>query len=256
MARRLVVTGGKGGTGKTTICANLGIALAKKNLRVLLVDFDLGLNNLDVAMGIEHKVVYDFVDVAEGRCRGAQALVQDAFEPTLFTMPSGHLAKRPISVDLANKVVSRLADSFDYILIDCPAGVDSGFRRAVGCANESIVVVTPHLAGIRDADKTVAMLDNAGMLSVNVVVNRVRGDLVAGGEMLSIFEVFSLLGHNSLGAIPELDDVNCCKRLKGKHNPFDILADNLHNGTKEMFDCVSQYNGLFGSLRRKLKRNV
>ena len=142
MARKIVITSGKGGVGKTTVCANLGIALAKLSKRVMLLDLDIGLNNLDVALGIESKVVYDFVDVVEGKCRPMQALVQDETEPTLYTMPTCHLAKRQISVDATKKVISRLSDMFDYILIDCPAGIDGGFRRASACADEAIVVTT------------------------------------------------------------------------------------------------------------------
>ncbi len=253
MARKIVVTGGKGGVGKTTVCANLGIALAKQSKRVLLMDLDIGLNNLDVVMQLEDKVVFDFVDVVEGRCRPSQAFIQDRDEPTLYVMPSCHLAKRQISAEQVRKVVTRLEDNFDFILFDCPAGIDSGFRRAVSCADEAIVVVTPHLSSVRDADKTVGEL--VGNVIVNVVVNRVRGDLVADGEMLSAFEVFSLLGQTALGVLPEDDDVNCNAR-SDKNVPFDILAENLIYGKCKIYDCVTPYKGLFGRIRRKLKRNA
>lgn len=252
MARRIVITSGKGGAGKTTVCANLGIALARRSARVLLVDLDLGLNNLDVVMQIENKVVYDFVDVCEGRCRPSQALVQNDEEPTLYVMPSCHSAKRQITVDVANKVINKLADNFDYVLIDCPAGIDSGFRRAVSCANEAIVVVTPHLSGVRDADKTIRQLPD---MAVYVAVNRVRGDLIASGEMLSTFEVLSILNRPPLGVIPENDNINCNKTLN-RNRPFDVLANNLVTGSAEIIDCVSRYKGLFGKFKRKLKRNV
>ena len=253
MARKLVVTSGKGGVGKTTICANLGIALARKSLRVLLMDLDIGLNNLDVVMHVEDKVVFDFVDVVEGRCRPSQALIQDEHEPTLYVMPSCHNAKRQINADAVKKVVNRLDDNFDYILIDCPAGIDSGFRRAVACADEAIVVVTPHLSSVRDADKTIMALAD---FQVNVVINRVRGDLVASGEMLSAFEIFSILGHTPLGVIPENDDVNCNLRLHENRRAFDMLASNLQTGTFDVYDCVSPYKGIFGKMRRRMKRNV
>ena len=252
MARRIVVTGGKGGAGKTTVCANLGIALARQSQRVLLVDLDLGLNNLDVVMKVENKVVYDFVDVCEGRCRPTQALIQDENEPTLYVMPSCHSSKRQITIDLANKALNKLADNFDYVVIDCPAGIDVGFRRALGCASEAIVVVTPHLSGVRDADKTIGQIRD---MAVYVVVNRVRGDLVASGEMLSVFEVFSILNQKPLGVIPENDDLNC-SMYDGRNRPFDILAKNLQTGAMEIYDCVSKYRGIFGKLKRKLKRNV
>ena len=254
MARKIVVTSGKGGVGKTTVCGNLGVALAKKSLRVLLMDLDIGLNNLDVVMQVEDKVVFDFVDVVENRCRPSQALIQDPNEPTLYIMPSCHLAKRQITTDQVKKVVNRLDDNFDFILIDCPAGIETGFRRAVCCADEAIVVVTPHLSSVRDADKTIAEIGNS--LVVNVVVNRVRGDLVASGEMLSAFEVFSLLGNTSLGIIPENDDVNCNLRTRGDLRAFEVLARNLVDGVSELYDCVSQYKGVFGRLKRRIKRNV
>ena len=252
MARRIVVTSGKGGAGKTTVCANLGIALAHRSQRVLLVDLDLGLNNLDVVMKVEDKIVYDFLDVCENRCRPSQAIIQDEYEPTLYVMPSCHSAKRQITVDMANKVLNKLADSFDYLLIDCPAGIDSGFRRAISCANEAIVVVTPHLSGVRDADKTIAQLRD---MAVYVVVNRVRGDLVVSGEMLSVFEVLSILNRSPLGAIPDSDEINCNLR-DGVFVPFDLLAQNLITGKTEIYDCVSPYKGIFGKIKRKLKRNV
>ncbi len=253
MARKIVVTGGKGGVGKTTVCANLGIALAKRSHRVLLMDLDIGLNNLDVVLQVEDKVVFDFVDVVENRCRPSQAYIQDGEFPTLYVMPSCHLAKRQISADQVKKVIGRLEDNFDYILLDCPAGIDSGFRRAIACADEAIVVVTPHLSSVRDADKTVGEL--VGNVVVSVVVNRVRGDLVASGEMLSAFEVFSLLGQTALGVIPENDDVNCNAR-QSKNGAFDMLAENLQTGNCRIYDCVSPYRGIFGKLKRKLKRNV
>lgn len=254
MARKIVITSGKGGAGKTTVCANLGIALAKNAQRVLLMDLDLGLNNLDVVMQVENKAVYDLVDAVEGRCRPGQALIQDENEPTLYVMPSNHHAKRPITPDAVARVTNRLSDSFNYILIDCPAGIDGGFRRAVGCADEAIVVVTPHASGIKDAQKTIEKLQG-NVNSVNVVINRVRGDLIAGGEMLSVFEVFSILGNNSLGVIPESDDINCNSRLYVGNEAFDLLAKNLQSGRADIYDCVTRFKGLFGKIRRKLKRN-
>jgi len=254
VARKIVVTSGKGGAGKTTVCANLGIALARRSERVLLMDMDIGLNNLDVVMRVENKVVFDFIDVVENRCRPSQALIQDEAEPTLYVMPSCHNAKRQITLDAVKKIVNRLNDSFDYILVDCPAGIDGGFRRAVCVADEALIVVTPHLATVRDADKTISALQQT--MPVSVVVNRVRGDLVAGGEMLSVFEVFSLLGQPPLGVIPENDDVNCNLDLYAERKAFDVLAKNLVTGSQEIYDCTARYRGIFGKLKRKIKRNV
>ena len=256
MARKIVITSGKGGVGKTTLCANLGIALAQKSLRVALLDFDMGLNNLDVAMNIDRRVVFDFIDVVEGRCRVRQALIQDINEPTLYIMPSCHQAKRIVTVDMAKKVIARMEEGFDYILIDCPAGIDSGFRRAISCAEEAIVVVTPHLSSVRGADKVVACLVNAGFTQIYTVVNRLRGDLVMSGEMLTPTEIFSLIGQTALGIIPDDDSINCLTTAEGGRRAYRILADNLHLGTAKMYDCLSRYKGLLGRMRRSIKRKV
>ncbi len=255
MARRIVITGGKGGVGKTTVCAYLGIALAKKSQRVLLIDLDLGLNNLDVIMQAENKTVYDLVDVVEGRCRPGQALIQDEIEPTLYVMPSSHYTKRPVTPDAVARVVNRLCDSFNFILIDCPAGVDSGFRRAVSCADEAIVVTTPHASSVKDAQNTIEKIQGV-MSQISIVVNRARGDLIASGEMLSVFEVFSLLGNNTLGVIPESDLVNCNVDKYKQKDCFDLLANNLLSGTCDIYDCVTRFKGLFGKIRRRFKRHV
>lgn len=256
MARKIVITSGKGGVGKTTLCANLGIALAQKSLRVALLDFDMGLNNLDVAMNVDQRVVFDLIDVVEGRCRVRQALIQDINEPTLYIMPSCHQARRIVTVDMAKKVIQRMEDSFDYILIDCPAGIDSGFRRAVSCADEAIVVVTPHLSSVRDADKVVGCLVNSGFTNIYTVVNRLRGDLVSSGEMLTPTEIFALIGQTPLGIVPDDDHINCVTTAVGGRKPYQILADNLHLGSTKMYDCISRYKGLFGFMRRNIKRKV
>ncbi len=257
MARKIVIASGKGGVGKTTITANLGRSLASRSLRVALLDFDMGLNNLDVTLGVEQRVIFDLVDAVEGKCRVSQALIQDNIEPTLFIMPSCHQAKRIISVDAVKKLISKMEDSYDYILIDCPAGIDIGFRRAVGCADECIMVVTPHISSVRDSAKALDYIDTLGLFDVGIIVNRVRGDLVACGEVLSCTEVFSLLGHRSLGVVPENDDINIHGAVVlASNDPFDIIADNLHNGNNNMYDYTARYRGVMGRLRSKLRRRV
>ena len=179
MARRIVVTSGKGGVGKTTFTANLGARLAARGLRVCLLDLDLGLNNLDVIMGLENKVMFDIVDVVEGRCRLKQALVQDAFCNSLYLLPScKNISKGMISGQNVKLITDRMSRIFDYILIDCPAGIGTGFHRAVSAADEAIVVLTPTLTSVRDAKKTVDLLESYDLMSVRTVVNRLRGDLV------------------------------------------------------------------------------
>lgn len=256
MARKIVITSGKGGVGKTTVCANLGIALSQRGLRVALLDFDIGMNNLDVAMKLDNQVVFDLIDVVEGKCRIAQALLQDANYPTLYVMPSCHHAKRIINVDQVKSLICRMQDGFDYLLIDCPAGMETGFRRAVGCADEAIVVTTPHPYSIKDAQKVVEYLNCCNLLQVNVVVNRVRGDLVCSGEALSPSNVFSMLNAKPLGILPEDDFVNCNMEARFGDNPYKLLATNLHEGARNMYDCTSRYRGFLGKLRRNAKRNA
>ncbi len=256
MARKIVITSGKGGVGKTTVCANLGIALSQRGLRVALLDFDIGMNNLDVAMRLDNQVVFDLIDVIEGKCRIAQALLQDANYPTLYVMPSCHHSKRIINVDQARNLICRMQDGFDYLLIDCPAGMETGFRRAVGCADEALVVTTPHPYSVKDAQKVVEYLNCCDLLQVNVVVNRVRGDLVCSGQMLDANEVFALVGGKPLGVLPEDDFVNCYMAAKAGDNPYKILASNLHDGARQMYDCTTRYRGFFGKLRRNAKRNA
>ena len=159
MARKIVFTSGKGGVGKTTICANLGVSLAELGFRVVLLDMDIGLNNLDVVIGVEKRVLFDLSDVVSGRCRVKQALIQDSKFPNLYILPSSSGKVENISSSSIKNVVSILDSSFDYILLDCPAGVDAGFHRAVFSATEAIIVVTPHLSSLRDASKVLTLLN-------------------------------------------------------------------------------------------------
>ncbi|MEG1710584.1 MAG: septum site-determining protein MinD [Clostridia bacterium] len=259
MARKIVITSGKGGVGKTTLTACLGYRLAAMGLRVALIDLDLGLNNLDVALNVENKVVFDLVDVIEGRCRVKQALIQDSETPSLYIMPSCHSEKRSVTAQSIKLVVNRMNDLFDYILIDCPAGVDIGFHRAVVCADEAIVVTTPHLSSIRDSTKVVAILNSYRLNEIYSVVNRMRGDLVIEGDMADAKEIFETLKLKPLGIVPEDDGITLAelKELDGSASlAYDILADNLHNGKENMYDCCARYKGVFGKIRRNLRRNA
>ena len=160
MARVIVLTSGKGGVGKTTVTANLGMHLASKNYRVCLIDMDIGLNNLDVVMNMEERVVYTMIDVIEKRCRLKEALIQDDYFPLLYVLSSGGLNQNlSIQISQIKEVINSMHSTFDFVLIDCPAGIDAGFKRAISCANEALVVTTPHLSSIRDADKVVTILN-------------------------------------------------------------------------------------------------
>lgn len=264
MARKIVITSGKGGVGKTTICANLGARLASLGFRVCLIDVDIGLNNLDVVMGIEKRVMFDLVDAIEGRCRAKQALVQDHRIPSLYIMPSAHSYNHTtiITGEKIKEIIENLDPNFDYILIDCPAGVENGFHRAVFCANEAIIVVTPHISSIRDADKVLSILSGYDLIHKSLVVNRIRGDLVLNGEMLEVEEIVRILKVKLLGVIPEDDDISALSTYgglasgNGAGRAFTLLCENLHEGTKKIYDYTMRYRGFFGNFRRNIKRKI
>lgn len=246
--KSIVITSGKGGVGKTTVTAFLGKALANIGLRVALVDADFGLNNLDVVLGLEGRVVYDIADVMENRCRVRQALVETDTR-NLFLLPSAHgyLGER-ITAQNIRLVLKSLAVTFDYTLVDCPAGIEAGFNRAVGACDGSLVVTTPHISALRDANKVIALLSSYGK-SPTLVINRVRGDLLADGKIPDKAEIESILKTKVDGIIPESDGVYGSKMPE---KPFELLAKRIHFGTGEPLDLSASYRGFFGSIRRKL----
>ncbi len=263
MARVIVMTSGKGGVGKTTVTANLGMHLANKNYRVCLIDMDIGLNNLDVVMNMEDRVVYTMLDVIENRCRLKEALVQDDTYPLLYLLSSGGLNQDlTITINQIRQIINQLHAVFDFVLIDCPAGIDAGFKRAVSCADEAIVVTSPHLSSLRDADKVITILSSYNILSKRFVINRARGDLMQDKLMFSVYDIGKTLGIEFGGVIPEDDHVlvltsDSIKNQKISLNrAFSILANNILTGEKKLFDCTYKYKGLFGSIKRKLKRSV
>lgn len=256
MARKIVVTSGKGGVGKTTVAANLGAQLSRRGERVILCDTDFGLNNMDVVTGVENLVVYDIVDVIEGRCRAKQALIRHPDFGNLYILASNHSApERYISPQAVKLVLDTLSPQFDFILIDCPAGIDEGFHRAVATADEAIVVTTPHISALRDADKVITVLKSYEPKAVSVVVNMVRGDMLISGEILSPQEIEEILKTPILGILPEEDDV-FLHNLSDKTRAFRLLANNLLADKKRLFDVTRKYSGVFGNLRRILRKGL
>lgn len=257
MARRIVITSGKGGVGKTTICANLGIRLAKRGRRVVMLDADVGLNNLDVVMGVENKVVYDIYDVLRGKCRLKQALIEDMFIPNLFIMPSTHtFSSSKVGASEFKKLVDGLR-GFDYVLIDCPAGISGGFHRAVSMADEAYVVVTPAISSIRDGDKVFSLLSGYDLKNVGLVINRIRGDLVLAREMMSAEDICRLLKKTPTAIIPESDDIALYSQngsFQDVEGVFSLFASNVENGTKKVIDCRAKYRGFLGKIRARSRR--
>ena len=264
MARRIVITSGKGGVGKTTIVSMLGYSMADLGQKVLLVDMDFGLNNLDVLMGIENKIVYDIIDVIEGKCLPKQAIIQDFIEPNLYVFPSTHsFCKRKFGSNELMGIISEIEYMFDFVIIDCPAGIDGGFKRAVECGGEHIIVTTPHLSAVRDADKVINVISSNLMVRPSVIVNRARGDLMLDGKMLSVSTISSFLNCELLGVVPEDDNV-AIQLYNGRtkdsesmsYKSIQMIAMNIVNGKTEIFDCTRKYKGIIGSIRKKMKRSM
>ena len=203
-----MITSGKGGVGKTTTSANVGTGLAILGKRVVLIDTDIGLRNLDVVMGLENRIVYNLVDVVEGNCRMKQALIKDKRYPNLFLLPSAQTRdKTSVNPGQMVKLVDDLREEFDYVLLDCPAGIEQGFQNAIAGADRALVVTTPEVSAIRDADRIIGLLEASGMKTIDLVVNRIRMDMVRRGDMMSLDDVMDILAIDIIGAVPDDEDI-------------------------------------------------
>ncbi|MCC8126916.1 MAG: septum site-determining protein MinD [Clostridiales bacterium] len=204
MSEVIVITSGKGGVGKTTTTANIGTGLALLGYRVCLIDTDIGLRNLDVVMGLENRIIYNLVDVVEGNCRMKQALIKDKRYPNLYLLPSAQTRdKTSVSPGQMQKLTENLRDDFDYILLDCPAGIERGFQNAIAGADRAVVVTTPEVSAIRDADRIIGLLEGAQITQIDLIVNRIRMDMVRRGDMMSVDDVADILAIPVIGAVPD-----------------------------------------------------
>jgi septum site-determining protein MinD len=207
MARIIVVTSGKGGVGKTTITANLGVCLSELGAKVLLVDADIGLRNLDLMLGLENRIVFNCFDFLDGRCTIEQTLVRDKQTDgdLLLLSLTKTRDERSITEEEIRNIISKLNEKFDFILIDSPAGIDEGFKIAIAAATEAAVVITPELASIRDADKVIGLLLSKGIeqKNINLIINRVRSEMVQRNNMISVDDIVDILSTNIIGVIPE-----------------------------------------------------
>ncbi len=243
MSEVIVITSGKGGVGKTTTTANIGTGLALLGYRVVLIDTDIGLRNLDVVMGLENRIIYNLVDVVEGNCRMKQALIKDKRYPNLYLLPSAQTRdKTAVNPGQMRKLADDLREEFDYILLDCPAGIEQGFQNAIAGADRALVVTTPEVSAIRDADRIIGLLEAAQMQEINLIVNRLRMDMVRRGDMMSVEDVADVLAVHVIGAVPDDEDIvisanqgeplvdtaslagqaylNICKRITGESVPL------------------------------------
>ena len=243
MSEVIVITSGKGGVGKTTTTANVGTGLAQLNKKVVLIDTDIGLRNLDVVMGLENRIVYNLVDVIEGNCRIKQALIKDKKYPELYLLPSAQTRdKTSVTPEQMQKLTDELREEFDYILLDCPAGIEQGFKNAIAGADRAIVVTTPEVSAIRDADRIIGLLEANELKKTELIVNRLRMDMVKRGDMMSVDDVCDILAIPLIGAVPDDEHIvistnqgeplvgtdclagqayaNICKRILGEDVEF------------------------------------
>lgn len=222
MGEAIVITSGKGGVGKSTTTANIGTALALMGKKVCLVDTDIGLRNLDVIMGLENRIIYDIVDVIEGNCRLNQALVVDKRFETLSLLPASQTQdKSAITRDGMHEIVTELKEDYDYILIDCPAGIEQGFQNAIAGADEAIVVTTPEKTSVRDADRIIGLLEQEeGLERPRLIINRIRNHMMEAGDMLDVDQILQILSIDLLGIVIDSDDV-----IKASHEGTPVVVN-------------------------------
>ena len=258
MGEVIVITSGKGGVGKTTITANLSIALAKMGNSVLAIDTDIGLRNLDVVMGLENYIVYNLVDVIEGNCRLKQAIIKDRKHSNLYLLPSAQSRdKDAVTREQMIELTACLKEEFDYVIIDCPAGIEQGFKNAIAGATKAIVVTTPEVSSIRDADRIIGLLEASDLRDIHLIINRLRPDMIARGDMMSVDDVTEILAVDLIGTILDDEQIvvasnqgeplsgqnsqaeeeykNICRRLLGEEVPFAELKQK-----KGMFRRLSE----------------
>ena len=204
MGKSIVITSGKGGVGKTTTSANLGMGLAMRGMRVALVDADIGLRNLDVVIGLENRIVYDIVDVAEGRCKLKNALIKDKRQEGLFLLAAAQTRdKSAVTPEQMKNIIIDLKEDFDFVIIDCPAGIEHGFRNAIVGADCALVVTVPEVSAVRDGDRIIGLLLANEIDDVRLIINRMRKDMVDRGDMLDVDDMLEILSVDLLGIVPE-----------------------------------------------------
>ncbi len=261
MSEVIVITSGKGGVGKTTTTANVGTGLAKAGKKVVLIDTDIGLRNLDVVMGLESRIVYNLVDVMEGNCRIKQALIKDKRTPNLYLLPSAQTRdKSAVSPEQMSKLTNELREEFDYILLDCPAGIEQGFKNAIAGADRAIVVTTPEVSAVRDADRIIGLLEANEIHRTELIVNRLRADMIRRGDMMSSDDVVEILAIDLLGIVPDDENIvistNQGEPLVGNNTQAGKAYENICRrvlGEEVPFMDLFQKSGFFSKLKNKFK---
>ena len=208
MGEVIVITSGKGGVGKTTTVANIGTGLAMMGKKTVVVDTDIGLRNLDVVLGLENRIVYNLVDVVNGSCRLRQALIRDKRHPELYLLPSAQTKdKTAVTPEQMKKLVEELKTEFDYILLDCPAGIEQGFKNAIAGADRAIVVTNPEVSAVRDADRIIGLLEANEISDIRLIINRIRQDMVKRGDMMDKQDIVEILSIDLIGMVPDDESI-------------------------------------------------
>jgi septum site-determining protein MinD len=261
MTRIIVITSGKGGVGKTTSTANLGMALAQRNHKVVVVDADFGLRNLDLLLGLENRIVYTAVEVLTGECRLEQALVKDKRQPNLALLPAAqNRTKDAVNPDQMKQVVGELAKLYDFVLIDSPAGIEMGFQNAIAAATEALIVTTPEIAAVRDADRVVGLLEANGIKNISLIVNRLRPMMVEEDKMMSVKDVQEILAIPLMGVVPDDERVIVstnrgeplvlAAQISLAGTAFSNIAQRLEGKKVPFLDLTPPADGLFARIRR------
>ncbi|MCL2673957.1 MAG: septum site-determining protein MinD [Defluviitaleaceae bacterium] len=259
MGEVIVVTSGKGGVGKTTTSANLGVGIAATGKKVVMVDADIGLRNLDVILGLENRIVYDIIDVIEGNCRLRQALIKDKRNPDLHLLPAAQTRdKDAINPEQMQKLCDQLREEFDYVIIDCPAGIEQGFKNAIAGADRAIVVTTPEVSAVRDADRIIGMLEASELRNPVLILNRIRPEMVKRGDMMTLEDVTDILAIDVLGIVPD-DESIVVSSNKGEPAVLDEdsragaafrnITQRLMGEDVPLID-INEKTGFFGSLKK------
>ena len=266
-ARVILICSGKGGFGKTTLTANRGIALSRLGETTVVLDADFGLRNLDLLLGLENRIVYNAQDVLEATCRLEQALVKHKQEPNLSLLPAGNARMLDwLTSDDMKKIVGMLAERASFVLIDCPAGIETGFRNAAAAAKEAIVITTPEMAAVRDADRVIGLLHTQGVAPIHLVLNRVRPKMVANQEMLGVSDVTDILALPLLGLVLEDEQVITSTNrgepltLNGSLSPAGLaymnVARRLRGEEVALIDPTRERLGLRARLLGKIRRTT
>lgn len=258
-ARVITITSGKGGVGKTTLTANLAVALAMRDQRVIAIDTDIGLRNLDVVMGLENRIVYDLVDVVEGACRLRQAMIRDKHLPSLYLLPAAQKRdKMAVSPDDMRGLIQELRSDFDIILLDSPAGIERGFQNAIAGASEVIIVTTPEVSAVRDADRIIGLVEAAEKDPPRLVINRIKANMVRQGDMLSTEDVLEVLSIGLLGIVPDDENIiiSTNRGVPIAHNPQTPASIAFHNIARRILgenvpflDINDRQGGIFGWIK-------